>query len=76
MKTFNILIALLSTIALAACEGEPGESLQNNIDTTNTNSSTFDPSNSVIPFPNDLLFKGDAECDCQRGIIVLKCGAE
>jgi pimeloyl-ACP methyl ester carboxylesterase len=41
---------------IAGCESEPGSSLQNNIDTGNA--STFDPSNSVIPFPNDLLFQG------------------
>jgi dienelactone hydrolase len=55
MKTTNLLIALLATGVLAACESEPGESLQNNIDTGN--SSIFDPSNGVIPFPNDLLFQ-------------------
>ncbi|MGB5398247.1 MAG: lipase [Gammaproteobacteria bacterium] len=59
MKTTNLLIALLATGVLAACESEPGESLQNSIDTGNV--STFSPSDGVIPFPNNLLFRDSAD---------------
>ncbi len=56
MKTTHLLMALLAIAVLASCESKPGETLQQNIDTGNV--STFDPSNGIIPFPNDLLFQG------------------
>lgn len=66
MKKLNLLIALLSSLILiSACESEPSEDLQDSIveATPETNGSVnptalFDPSNSVIPFPNNLLFSG------------------
>ena len=59
MKTTHLFIALLATVVLAACESEPGETLKNGIDTGNV--SIFDPSNGVIPFPNDLLFQDSTD---------------
>ena len=58
MRTFRlILVALLVTSTLSACDSDKGTSNRDSIDTDTTNISNFDPANSVIPFPNDLLFK-------------------
>ena len=57
MKITHLFMALLAMVVLASCESEPSETLQKNIETESAYSSTFDPSNSVIPFPNDLLFR-------------------
>lgn len=59
MKTTNLLMALLAIAVLASCESKPSETLQAGIDTSNV--STFDPSNGIIPFPNDLLFQGSTD---------------
>ena len=61
MKKLNLLFALFATVGLAACESEPGETLQNSIDTTSGVVTNFDPANSIIPYPNDLLFLGTAD---------------
>ncbi|MCW8829886.1 MAG: lipase [Gammaproteobacteria bacterium] len=61
MNKLNILFAIFATVLVSACESEPGENLQNSIDTTNGVVSNFDPANSIIPFPNNLLFQGSAD---------------
>ena len=60
MKKLNLLFVLFATVLLGACESEPEETLKSSIvvDSVTTN---FDPANSVIPFPNDLLFKDTAD---------------
>ncbi len=60
MKNSKLLIALLSVVLISACESEPSETLQASI-VQSTAISNFDPANSVIPFPNDLLFAGTAD---------------
>lgn len=60
MKNSKLFIALLSVVLIPACESEPSETLQASI-VQSTAISNFDPANSVIPFPNDLLFAGTAD---------------
>jgi len=55
----KILISMCIAVSLVACDSDPGETLQESIDTGNV--SNFDPANSVIPFPNDLLFQGSVD---------------
>ena len=62
MRTFRlILVALLVTSTLSACDSDKGTSNRDSIDTDSTNISNFDPANGIIPFPNDLLFKDSAD---------------
>jgi hypothetical protein len=61
MKVTHLFMALLATALLASCSSKPSDSLQKSIDTEGAYSSTFDPSNSVIPFPDDLLFQGTTD---------------
>lgn len=60
MKNSGIAIALISMLAVAACSSEPSDDLQDSI-VESSAISNFDPGNSVIPFPNDLLFSGTAD---------------
>lgn len=55
----KLIFSLCVVIGLTGCEGDPSEVTQNSIDTGNA--SNFDPGNSIIPFPNDLLFLGQAD---------------
>lgn len=57
MNKLNLLFAIFTTVLLTACESEPDENLQASIVQGDV-SSNFDLSNSIIPFPNDLLFQG------------------
>lgn len=59
MKQLEKIIVIAVAVALAGCESEPNTTLQDNIDSGNI--STFDPSNGVLPFPNDLLFQGSTD---------------
>ncbi len=65
MKITNIFIALSAVTLISACDPGPTEHLQESIVETTpaTNgavnpTASFDPSNAVIPFPNNLLFAG------------------
>ncbi len=65
MKNYKLIIAILAAFAIGACTSEPSEDLQDSIveSTPESNGSDnpaalFDPSNSVIPFPNNLLLSG------------------
>ena len=56
MKILNLTTLVCSALLLSACnEGET--TLQDNIDTQPAASALFDPSNSIIPYPNNLLFQ-------------------
>jgi len=57
INKFKLLALALSVSILAACESDPSSKLQDSI-VESTAISNFDPANGVIPFPNDLLFKG------------------
>lgn len=56
MKKLNLLFALFATVSLTACESEPEETLKDSINASDV-ASDYDLANSVIPYPNDLLFK-------------------
>ena len=65
MKNYKLISALLSAFLISACTSEPDDDLQDSIveatpDTVGAlvPSALFDPSNSIIPFPNNLLFSG------------------
>ena len=60
MKNSKLFIALLSVVLISACESEPATTLQDSI-VQSSAISNFDPANSVIPFPNDLLFLGSLD---------------
>lgn len=60
MKNFLPVTAILSAFLVSACTSEPSEDLQDSI-VEATAVSNFDPANSVIPFPNDLLFSGSLD---------------
>ena len=60
MTKTKLLVLALSASILAACESEPDTDLQDAI-VESTETSDFDLANSVIPFPNDLLFAGSAD---------------
>ncbi len=59
----NKLIPLLLTLLLAGCLDTPrSTTLQDSIDTTTaTVYPRFDPSNGIIPYPNNLLFSGSSD---------------
>ena len=61
MKNSKLFVALLSVVLVSACESEPSTTLQDNIDQTVQPRALFDPSNSIIPFPNNLLFSGSTD---------------
>lgn len=61
MRILTPLFLLLVSAMLAACDTDKGTSNRDSISTDTTNISDFDPSSSVIPFPNDLLFKDTAD---------------
>ncbi|MCP4277261.1 MAG: hypothetical protein GY779_13005, partial [Gammaproteobacteria bacterium] len=50
----------ISFTVLAGCESDKTETLQDSI-VESTAISNFDPANSVIPYPNDLLFAGSLD---------------
>lgn len=57
VNILKIIRALLLSFLISACTSEPSEDLQDSIVESST-VSNFDPANSVVPFPNDLLFSG------------------
>jgi pimeloyl-ACP methyl ester carboxylesterase len=59
MKVTHLFMALLAIVLLASCESKPSETVKAGIDAGNV--STFDPANSVVPFPVDLLFQGTTD---------------
>ncbi len=68
MTINKYLLTLLAVFALAACETETGTELQDSIDEVTPETAgeanptaLFDPSNSVIPFPNNLLLLGSTD---------------
>jgi hypothetical protein len=68
MKITNIFVTLAAVALVSACDPGPTEHLQDSIVETTpaTNgavnpTASFDPSNSVIPFPNNLLFAGSVD---------------
>jgi len=56
MKKLKLTTLICSALLLSACN-EGDTRLQDNIDTSQSEYPLFDPSNSVIPYPNNLLFK-------------------
>ncbi|MDH3534663.1 MAG: Ig-like domain-containing protein [Gammaproteobacteria bacterium] len=60
MRNLYLVAALCSIFILSACSSEPSDNLQKSI-VESTAISNFDPANSVIPFPNDLLFSGTTD---------------
>jgi len=60
MTKIKLPVLALSVLFLAACESEPSDDLQDSI-VESTATSNFDLANSVIPFPNDLLFAGSTD---------------
>ena len=68
MKITNIFVTLAAVALVSACDPGPTEHLQDSIVETTPASNgavnptaSFDPSNSVIPFPNNLLFAGSVD---------------
>ena len=68
MKNYKLISVLLSALLISACTSEPSDDLQDSIveatpDTVGAlvPSALFDPSNSIIPFPNNLLFNGSID---------------
>lgn len=68
MKNSTLIGAILTALLLSACSSEPSEDLQDSIveSTPETDGSVnpralFDPSNGIIPFPNNLLFSGTTD---------------
>ena len=62
MRTlFSILILGLGVITLPGCLDEKRTALQDGLDTTPVVVARFDPSNSDIPYPNNLLFKDSSD---------------
>ncbi len=68
MKMTKIIITLAAAMIISACESEPDTNLQDSIVETTPStdgavnpSAKFDPSNSIIPFPNNLLFGGSED---------------
>ena len=59
----KILYTALAGLSLMGCEADPGTALEDNINTTPSPSvaANFSPSESVIPFPNNLLFTGTTD---------------
>ena len=57
MNALRLLITAALATTLIACEETPDTSLQDGI--TESFYAKFDPSNGVIPFPNNLLFDGN-----------------
>jgi pimeloyl-ACP methyl ester carboxylesterase len=67
MNNIKLIFALLSALLVVACSPEPSTDLQDSIDAVTPETvveaptALFDPSNSVIPFPNNLLFGGSTD---------------
>ncbi len=61
MKVTHLFMALLATALLASCSSKPSDSVQKSVDTVGPYSSTFDPANGLVPFPDDLLFQGTTD---------------
>jgi len=59
-RNYKLLALALSVSILAACESERDTDLQDSI-VESTETSNFDLANSIIPFPNDLLFSGSTD---------------
>ncbi len=60
LNVYKLILLALSASILVACESDPDTDLQESI-VESTAISNYDPSNSVIPFPNDLLFADSAD---------------
>jgi pimeloyl-ACP methyl ester carboxylesterase len=54
------MLTLVLALPLSGCDDERSTALQDHIDTTGVYA-PFDPAQSVIPFPNDLLFSGSTD---------------
>ncbi len=68
MTINKYLLIILAAFMLTACENETSTELQDSIDEVTPETAgevyptaLFDPSNSVIPFPNNLLFDGSLD---------------
>jgi len=59
ISTFTIVT--FTTLVLAACDTDKPTTVQDSINTTAPSSSDYDLSQSIIPFPNDLLFQDSAD---------------
>ncbi len=56
-RIITFAIVPLATLVLAACDTDKPTTVQDSINTTVPPTSDYDLSQSVVPFPNDLLFK-------------------
>jgi pimeloyl-ACP methyl ester carboxylesterase len=64
IKPINRLgLILVSMFLLYACESDTSSTVRDSIDTTPVEKALFNPGDSVIPFPNDLLFGADGTLD-------------
>lgn len=68
MNNFKLLMAVVAALIISGCESDATSNLEESIvDVTpaavgaTTPYAKFDPSNRVIPFPNNLLFAGTAD---------------
>lgn len=59
-KLITLCILGLSSLALSGCGEDKTTTLQDNIDSSHF-AARFDPSNSILPFPNNLLFTGSTD---------------
>jgi pimeloyl-ACP methyl ester carboxylesterase len=59
-KLTNLVGLLPLALAISACSPEPSTDLQDSI-IESTAISNYDPGESVVPFPNDLLFLGSTD---------------
>ncbi|MEJ2373024.1 MAG: hypothetical protein P8Y16_04415, partial [Sulfurimonas sp.] len=65
MNNFKLLMAVVAALIISGCESDATTNLEDSIvDVTPAAngavnpSAKFDPSNGVLPFPNNLLFGG------------------
>ena len=68
MKAFRLITALFAALLIAGCTSDPSDDLEKSIvkvtpetDGNINPKALFDPSDGVIPFPNNLLFSGSKD---------------
>ncbi|MCG6890204.1 MAG: hypothetical protein LJE92_11505 [Gammaproteobacteria bacterium] len=68
MKNIKLISRILLAFMVVACSSEPSTDLKDSIDevtpetaSSSTPTALFDPADSVIPFPNNLLFGGSTD---------------
>lgn len=64
MNKLVVTLSLVCITLITACESDQSTRLQDSLNTSavrDAHVASFDPNNSVIPFPNNLLFSGTAD---------------